>query len=796
MASRQRHFLFTTATYRYLVTILLLIQSVHSRIHSYHSSQGVCAFCSDASFKSSFSRRARTIAPEKRGAALQFFATPKDNKSGDREPNKEEERDQDIDFPTWVSALKEWPLRPSRAESKAIEQDGDGQGEGETKTKTIARPRDDFLSPLAKLIGMEALLKANEGKSSKTRVSLWNALSETSSLDENKYNASFIPADVENGVQMANALNISALETMEALSGWDQWIGTLSKSVYGIASSADKAVIGKSAEGILSQATARIESLLSDASSVVSPTTIQTLIEKASESLRSSAATNDLIEVAKQMALDRGLDVSEAADRARETTAYASKLVTIADGVLRKGYIDGDIIPKEQTLMEGVPAVAESRALFADFTTASEINSYGPVIAKASEMADLSGAVYEENPLRTLEMGHSIVAQGMTADVVWMVTDSIANATAFKDREEFKKSKDPVFVRTITIRGFDASDDKTDRARVLNRICDATPEKIKAGNGGVFVHSGLMGIAREVYDDVKQYIAWTTPDHRIVLNGHSIGGSVSQLLLILMTMEQGAEFVQKKVLRCYTFGCPPVIALRNTPKTSNRKDHCSILDSFDLPSSLVHGFVQPWDPIVRLFSNIDSLYPLVGDIGKDGVTPFSSGPPRTLRPITKAIIEAWDGWPRFRDVFKDTIILQNYTTVGIQHILLPEPTRYLGDRFVSVNIAVPQVETVLRLSPGELLPALEKVFPLDVFEISFVPQAIRSFVHHFFPAYGLPFVVYVKNLEREAKGLPTKSLEEEESTLVQVNGGVKPSTDPESSWELAAQWLKGKERVT
>jgi hypothetical protein len=118
-------------------------------------------------------------------------------------------------------------------------------------------------------------------------------------------------------------------------------------------------------------------------------------------------------------------------------------------------------------------------------------------------------------------------------------------------------------------------------------------------------------------------------------------------------------------------------------------------------------------------------------------------------------------------------------------VLLPEPTRYLGDGFVSVNI--------------ELLPALEKVFPLDVFEISFVPQAIHSFVHHFFPAYSLPFVVYVKNLERgEAKGLPAKSLEEEESTLVQVNGGVTPSTNAESSWELAAQWLKGKdkERVT
>jgi hypothetical protein len=295
---------------------------------------------------------------------------------------------------------------------------------------------------------------------------------------------------------------------------------------------------------------------------------------------------------------------------------------------------------------------------------------------------------------------------------------------------------------------------------------------------------------------VNQYIEWTTPNHKLVLNGHSIGGSVAQLLLILMTMDRGVEFVRKKVLKVYTFGSPPVMALQNLPETSARKDYCAILDAFDLPSSLVHGYVQPWDPIVRLFSNIDALYPLVGDIGEDGVTPYANGPPRTLRPITKAIIEAWDGWPRFRDTFRDTLILQDYTTVGIQHVLLPEPTRYLGDRFVSVNIAVPPIETVLRLSPSELLPALEKVFPLDVFEISFVPQAIRSFVHHFYPAYALPFVSYVKVLERKAKGLPIEALEEEEPAKMVIVNGVKTAQDPGSSWELAAQWLKGKERST
>lgn len=769
MAPRQR-LLFIT----YFLT-LLLIKCAHSRTRRAYPSKTTCAFCSKASFLSS--RRARTAARE-RGKSLRLFAMT--DSSGDREPD--DEKDEDVDFPTWVSALRQWPLHPSTADSAAKQRVGGTRG---TRTKGIGGPRDEFLSPLARLIDVEALLKAGESESSRTRKDIWNALNEASSLGDRKYNASFIPSD---------AVNVSALETLEALNGWDQWLGTLRKNIFDRASSADSALIGKSAEGILRQATARIESLLADASAVVSPTTIQTLIVKSSQALRNRTAANDLVEVAKEMAVARGLNVSEAADRARKTTVYASKLVTVADGVIRKGYIEGDLLPEKQTLMDGIPAVAGSRALFADFSTASEINSYGQGIAKAAEMGALSGAIYEDTVPRTLGLGHSIVARGMVAGVVWMVTDSIANATAFKDGKELKESTVPIFVRTITIRGFDASDDDVDRDRLLNRICNATPETVKAGDV-VLVHSGLMGIAREIYNDVKQYIEWTTPNHRIVFNGHSVGGSISQLLLILMTMDRGVEFVRKKVLRVYAFGSPPVMALKNVPKNPVRKDHCAILDAFHLPSSLVHGYVQPWDPVVRLFSNIDALYPLVGDIGEDGVTPYASGPPRTLRIVTKAIIEAWEGWPRFRDTFRDTLILQNYTTVGVQHVLLPEPTRYLGDRFVSVNIAVPPVETVLRLSSIELYPALQKVFPLDVFEISFVPQGIRGFVHHFYPAYGLPIVSYVKVLERKAKGLPIEALEEEELPFIPVNG-AKPAQDPGSSWELAAQWLKGKERAT
>ena len=77
-------------------------------------------------------------------------------------------------------------------------------------------------------------------------------------------------------------------------------------------------------------------------------------------------------------------------------------------------------------------------------------------------------------------------------------------------------------MRTITIRGFDASDEDVDREGLINRICAAKPDKVDVASG-VLLHSGLRKIARAIYKDVKQYIDWTSPSDKIVLNGHSIG---------------------------------------------------------------------------------------------------------------------------------------------------------------------------------------------------------------------------------------------------------------------------------
>lgn len=109
-----------------------------------------------------------------------------------------------------------------------------------------------------------------------------------------------------------------------------------------------------------------------------------------------------------------------------------------------------------------------------------------------------------------------------------------------------------------------------------------------------------------------------------------------------------------------------------------------------------------------------------------------------------------------------------------------------------MNIQVPPVDTVLQIAPGELLPALNEVFTLDTFAISYIPVAIRSFVHHFYPAYGLPFAEYAARLESPS---PVRDLEDADKKLFQQGqgGGDAGDRDVKSKdWtEIATQFVLG-----
>lgn len=45
-------------------------------------------------------------------------------------------------------------------------------------------------------------------------------------------------------------------------------------------------------------------------------------------------------------------------------------------------------------------------------------------------------------------------------------------------------------------------------------------------------------------------------------------------------------------------------------------ESCTILKALKLPPDIVYGYAQPWDPIPRLFTKWDPLYPLIDDLGE------------------------------------------------------------------------------------------------------------------------------------------------------------------------------------
>ena len=81
----------------------------------------------------------------------------------------------------------------------------------------------------------------------------------------------------------------------------------------------------------------------------------------------------------------------------------------------------------------------------------------------------------------------------------------------------------------------------------------------------------------------------------------------SHMLVLISSLQK------QNVLRVFTFGSPPIFEIETASSFGN--DSCSILDAFDLPTDIVYSYNQPWDPIVRLFSKYDPLYPLIDDLG-------------------------------------------------------------------------------------------------------------------------------------------------------------------------------------
>jgi hypothetical protein len=570
------------------------------------------------------------------------------SKSTTKKKKDEEEPDtidEDSDFSVWVEGLRQWPLYPS---SEVVDVE-----EKEVAKRDSARSSGRYrgLNPLNNFIKFEAVLDLASGPN-KTEPYFTNIFAAADQLFKTIN-------DRENEDISSDLADVT---TVEELIEREKWMENIQKTIGAGApfdasdintrdilarlsltqtsaitsSNASQASLGKAAEAIVKEATARIEYLVSEASTALTPKNVQDLIVRASQVFSSNgttsveAVTNDIVQAAESIAKDRGLDVQFARDRARETTRYAANMVTVANSVFGAGYAYGSrsgAAGSEESPLSGFVSIQQvSKPLFADFVSAGRIEpfQYETVVAKGAEMGILAGAIYEDALPKCHKLGHSLVANGTTAEVAWMVTDSIDYESRFVEpKGDQQVEKRPIFVRTITIRGFDASDDTVDRESLLNTICTAASEPMNSDTSNIVFHSGLLSTARELYTELKKYIEWASPNHKIVMNGHSIGGSLSVLMLLLLTCEYGGkpwiaemywrqwvmkltfsllsdEYVRDRVLRVYTHGMPPIAMATKPGPTTKRKTvaleqhQCPILEAFNLPATMVYAYIQPY----------------------------------------------------------------------------------------------------------------------------------------------------------------------------------------------------------
>lgn len=469
------------------------------------------------------SRRSRNLDNgDHRRVVATSFSKNGDNSDSGKDSGSNSAKDSS-DFPTWVKALIRWDSSEKASSSNSNAQKADGGttpfhsfpfaiGGNKRNSGMWEEQMSPAVASLSGMVNVEALVAA----ANETEEEAYDLLKQT--IDTEATNGKING----NGKEDSRSSSAKLFSFLDNALRWDELVRNVQELTdpgdglnvtfeelvnmvpeNGLLSDELKLVENDQATGssspfntaattekILQEATQRLDFLINETSYAFSPSVFQSLILRASKALAIEETSGNITAAA--------LEIFEQAGKApRATAEYTAELVQFANGVLVGGY---EPLFRNYPSVKNIPAQEQKQK-----------------IVKAAEFASLSGAIYEDAISNTLDVGHSIVAQGNTADIGWMVTDSIQYEQDFwSDSKENK----PTLVRTFVLRGYDASDEDVDREGLLNVICTASPVPIcKNDKALVQVHEGMLSMAQQLLQELEKYIDTTSPSHKFVFTG-------------------------------------------------------------------------------------------------------------------------------------------------------------------------------------------------------------------------------------------------------------------------------------
>lgn len=214
-------------------------------------------------------------------------------------------------------------------------------------------------------------------------------------------------------------------------------------------------------------------------------------------------------------------------------------------------------------------------------------------LIEASRLAFLTGLTYlpvEKQPEAIQNQGLTFIASSRDRYTSWIVADDPSPSSSSSPSRDSSKT------RFILLRGVQWGAKETNLTDLTFQLGKSWPSAFASIDSApsspfhLIAHHGIKEIALESFAELAPYLRYLPATTRVVLSGHSLGGSIAQILWALSLIHEHRTADNCSV---QAFGSPPVFSISSDPTPPNPPN--PLTTPSNQPTSNVHVKSGPND---------------------------------------------------------------------------------------------------------------------------------------------------------------------------------------------------------